>query len=394
MKKIILTSILMCLPLLAQAQSTQNPFESAIQARVAGRADIALAILNDIESQRPLDPRVKFEKGVALAQNGECAAAARTFNRGRDLTEHPEFRRASEEAMTHLCPKLAPFETSVYGQFTAQSNANGGSETDTIIVNGLPFTLSDDALAQRDTHLRIGGRVAYNMPLSHQHYLVPHVGLDLTFKEKDPSVTLRPDVGLSYRFRGDRNDFRVGPGLSAEFEDGDHVSTRIGVFGSGSFTIDPKSALLYSASITQKDLKGSDATEDAMSVTAGYLRRFDRGRKSFRLSLSHQRTDATNFMNDLDTTALTATVTGSFNQKYGYEIYAAHTWVDGDQTDPFFGVRRSDRIATIGANLSLPVADNFFGRPYVGISHTRSTSSFETKNYSNTGLTFGFTRSF
>ena len=61
---------------------------------------------------------------------------------------------------------------------------------------------------------------------------------------------------------------------------------------------------------------------------------------------------------------------------------------------PIFGVKREDDVYQVYGTLSLGFLATEFGRPYVGVSHTVSESSFPTKDFERTRFMFGITREF
>lgn len=382
------------IPVHAKASTSSDEYTQAIKARLSGNAPAALELLTRAEQKQPLNPYVKFEKGVALAELGKCAAAARTFNAGQSLTPLPSYKRATEDAMAHLCPRLAPFETSLNGSFVMDSNQNGGSDNSSFAVNGVTYQLSEEALSQSGSHFNGAARLAYNHKVSHRGYIVPEINISAKIYKDEDDTVITPGFGISYRYRGDKNDFRLGPALSWSLDGNGLKSTNVGLVGAGSYAINRTSSLSYYLSHTKSDLKRVVGDENVSVGSISYNKVINQGKQLVTLGYTHVHTDAVNYMNDLDQDIITASITGILNRKYGYEVFASHAWVSGVNIDPFFGVKRKDQILRAGVNISLPMAETFLGRPYVGVAFTDSKSSFATKNFENVSATFGITKNF
>jgi hypothetical protein len=383
------------IPVTVNAQDGETLLQAAIHARINGQPNQALEILNQLEAENTRNPRVKFEKGIALASNGQCAAAARTFNAGKELTPTPSFRTASQDAMDDLCPRLARLETNLTASLIHETNQNSGSESEVIIINGLSFVLSEDAIARAGSKFTLSGSGSYNVPLSYRSYIVPGVSLNASLHEYSEYNQITPQVSLSYRYRGDHNDIRFGPFLGLNYGS-DALKTRDkGISLNGRLSLNTVSSLNYAASISLREHVGYNVEPDLnKSASLSYVRAIRDGKNILTLGVSFYDTQAENYMSNAGQATLTASLTGTINTSFGYEVYGAHTISKSDGVDPIFGIRREDNISEIGARISLPIAETFLGRPFVGITYVNSSSTFDTKNFNNARATFGITRRF
>ena len=156
-------------------------YNSALHARMSYQPERAEAILQRLVAARPNVPQLRFDLAVSQAEQGRCAQASRTFSRGEDLAQTPSFARAAEIAMADLCPRLAPWESSLAIDLGYDTNVNGGADKQTIMVNGNEVTLSDDAMAQGAFGVTATGQVAYNHKISQTSYIVPSIAA--TYKD-------------------------------------------------------------------------------------------------------------------------------------------------------------------------------------------------------------------
>ncbi len=372
----------------------QSAFKQAYMARRSGANRQAEVIFTRIVELRPNAPFPRFELGVAQAQQGRCAAAARTFEVGKKLHPLPSFQRAVEAAMEDLCPGLAPFEASAGFELIYDTNANSGSSDKDVMVNGVPVSLSDEAVAGASFGYRATGRLGYNLKLSHTSYLVPSVGVTLEDYEGSDLDLLTFSPSVSYRYKGDRIDLRVGPtGLLSYDQDGSAV-TGMGLSMSGSYSISKVAGLRFGGSFMDADDK-RNAFRDYKQRTFGatYLRSLERGR-TLSISVSWNDMDYEDSLQNLEQVQVRAGLRGSLTTQIGYDLGISYAINRGDDVHPFFGVVRKDNVATVDANLSFAKFDTFFGRPYLGVTHTISKSNFATKEFDRTRVNFGFTQSF
>lgn len=376
------------------AAAEQVSIDDALHARLSGRPDISFQILTALEDESPLDAHVKFEKGVALAEMGRCGAALRSFKSGLPLARVSGYRRAMDEALADLCPPLAPWEFDFDLGFVAETNGNGGASSDTVTIGQTTFRLSDEALAQAGSHLVFFGRAGYNHQIDHGKYLTPDFQISGRLYEDVDKSDTDIAIGLKYRTTTDTHDFRLGPSFGFSFRGDDLESRNVGFGAVGEINLSPISALSYSASITRKDLTDVSGEDISRSGSLSYWTAIRSGQNKLKVTYAYRDTDAYNYMNDLQQQTLQVSLYGNATKTIGYETYARYTRVEGDHVDPFFRTKREDDIYTAGINLSFSGPSDLLGRPYIGVSHTRNESSFDTKDFDNTSLNAGFTKSF
>eukprot|EP00919_Chromeraceae_sp_WS-2016_P043180 GHVR01103180.1.p1 GENE.GHVR01103180.1~~GHVR01103180.1.p1 ORF type:complete len:403 (-),score=38.82 GHVR01103180.1:43-1251(-) len=373
----------------------QSNYERALTARLTYQPEYAEAILVKLVEARPNAPQLRFDLGVSQAEQGRCAQAARTFARGEDLAKTPTFTRAAEVAMDDLCPNLAPWDTSAGVSFGYDSNVNGGSGSRYINIGGIPMRLNDEAMAQGAYGYTLNGSVSYNHKISQTGYVVPSVSLIVKDYEGSEFDRAYVSAGLSYRFRGDQVDWRVGPSLKWSFDSDGLTEVGQGIAASLAWEMSKTSGLYVNASAHDfKDKSGYEEDHTDFTFGTTYVRSLNSRNMVFRAGLSLAKTDYDQSLNDLDTLALEFGLSGSLTSQIGFDVYINHAIHEGSIVHPFFGEVREDDITTVGANFSFAKFEGWYGRPYVGVQHAISESSFDTKDYDKTSITFGLTRKF
>ena len=374
MMRVTTTGLAVALALTASAAfaeisdaQVQAGYEAAIDARMAFEPERAEAILEELVAARPNAPQLRFDLAVSQAEQGQCAKAARTFSRGEDLAQTPSFARAAEVAMADLCPRLAPWESSLGFTLGYDSNINGGATTRDIMVGGVPVRLSDDAMAQGAWGYTLSG------------------GLD----------RLSLTTGVAFRHRGDAVDWRIGPSFKWSFDHEGLLDSGPGIAGRLSWEITPKSGLYANASAYWIENERNPLNSyDEIGLGATYVRALDRRNMVARAGVSVLLRDYENDLQDLDSYTAEIGLSGSLTEQIGFDLALSHTVNEGRAVHPFFGERRSDDVTTLSAQASFAQLEGWYGRPYLGVRHTISESSFDSKDFERSSIVFGLTRSF
>lgn len=389
--------VLLAMPLAASAATDaeiQQGYEQSIAARGARRPDIAEAILRKLIEERPNAGQLRFDLGVALAEQGRCAAAARAFENGRNLTYTPTFDRAVEAAMSDLCPGLAPFEVNLGFNFVYDSNANGGAGDSTINVNGVPLLLSGDAVAQEAYGYQFAGSLAYNAKISTTNYIVPTLGVGIAdYQDNDlDSYSLTP--GIAFRYKGDKIDWRMGPLGVFSYDQSGLVSSGHGLSGKASIILGPRTGLYLNASYLDIEDDENSLRDYTQSSISGTLVHNPAGTKvSLRTGLSYTDRDYVDDYYDISSLNVSFGISGSLTNQIGYDLAYSHSFSKGSVEHYLLGERKDD-VDTITGRASFANLESWYGRPYIGLSYSSSDSTWGTKTYDRTRVLVGFTRSF
>ena len=119
-----------------------------------------------------------------------------------------------------------------------------------------------------------------------------------------------------------------------------------------------------------------------------------KGKKySLRAGLSVIDRDYNDDFQDITSVQLSFGVSGSITPTIGYDVGYTHLASKGSVPHFMFG-DREDKVNTISASVSFAGLEGWYGRPYLGVSHSISKSTWDTKDYDRTRMMFGFTRRF
>jgi hypothetical protein len=372
----------------------QRGYEQSIAARGANRPDIAEKILRKLVEQRPNAGQLRFDLGVSLAEQGRCAAAMRAFDIGKRLTRTPSFDRAVDVAMDDLCPGLAPYEVSLGFNLAYDTNANSGAADENIIVGGVPLTLSGDAVAKEAVGYQISGNFAYNYRITPVSYIVPSIGVGITDYQGRDLDSYALTAGLSYRYKGDKIDWRVGPMVALNYDHAGLASVGTGAVGRASVILGPRTGLYFNASYLEVVDEDNDLQDYNQVSTGVTLVHNPAGTKyNLRAGLNYTDRDYADDFSDITSTRFEVGVSGSLTDTIGFDVALSHSRNDGGTPHYAFG-ERHDRLNSLSARASFANLEGWYGRPYVGVSHTISSSTWETKDYDKTRLLVGLTRSF
>lgn len=143
------------------AQTLQDPanldvaFEYAMVSAQLGDYEGAIAALERILVFAPNLPRVQLELGALYYRIGATEMARTYFEAVRDEPVPPEVLSRVDTYLAALDRQEKPFL--VEGQFTLggqfQSNANAAPDGGTVVVNGIPLELNEDARSRADVNV-------------------------------------------------------------------------------------------------------------------------------------------------------------------------------------------------------------------------------------------------
>lgn len=372
----------------------QDAYAQAVAARGAGRPDLSERILRELIALRPNAVQLRFDLAVALGEQGRCASAARAFETAASLSASPSIRATADAAMADICPGLAPVDFNVDFAVVYDSNANAGAGSSSVTVGGVPVTLSDDAVATGALGYTLGANVAYNWQIAPRSYITPAVAFSLSDYEGTRFDTLVLSPSVSYRHRGDRIDWRVGPFLVKSIDDEGQASQGAGISSQADIALSPFSGLHLDASILKvQDERNRMRDYRQSNVSMVYRWASSSRRQTYRVFASLTDLDYRDDFQSLRSAKIGVGVSGVISSRVGYDVALSHR-ENRSKVDHYLFGARADHITSIEAKLSFPKLEGWYGRPYVGLGHTTSRSSWETKTYDRNRVLFGFTRSF
>lgn len=233
---------------------------AALRAEVAGRPDAAL--------------HLAFLDGLILTRQGRIREAAEIYR--QILKAEPRFEPARRE-LTAILAATGQTEGAIFhaerllsttqdqrlraeltGLIAAQSagkprgittrfsilpstNANGGTEADTVIVGGLPFTPDDGARAQSAVGVNIGATAWNRWQLGERSDVTASAGFDHR-RYNNRHVADQTDVfaRLDFGWTGARHRLSLGPVAELTWKDGDRYRDRLGLAVNGQYQIAPR----------------------------------------------------------------------------------------------------------------------------------------------------------
>lgn len=399
-KTILVIALVAVLPVQAMAVTPtsadiQAAYAQSVILRGKGRPDLAELILRKLIALRPNAPQLRFDLGVALAEQGKCVDAIRAFNIGEQIDKTPRFKRASALALKDTCPGLAPLETSLSFNLVYDSNANLGAGSSTLTVNGIPFTLSSDAVAQKTFGYQLSAGADYNFELTPNSYIVPSVGLGIADYQGTALDQYTFTGGLDYRHVSARTDWRIGPVVVATLGAHGLESHGAGASGRLSYTLGRQSALYVNGSyINAINPNNWNLSYRQSSLGTKLIRNLPRRNLQLRAALTWTGYRYNDISQNLQSITAELGVSGQITPKIGYDLAFDQTFNQGQHKSWFFGNVRKDRISSITGEVSFAKLEGLFGRPFIGASYTISHSTWATKTYTRTQLLFGFTNSF
>lgn len=379
----------------ASRADIQAGYARSVAARRAGAPEVAERILRDLIDRAPRAGQLRFDLGVALAEQGRCLAAALAFDTGARIVGTPGFARARDQAMADLCPRLARFEATLDARLVYDTNGNSGARSSRINVGGLDLTLGGDAVAKELYGTQISGSLAYNQPLDGQAFIVPTLGVGLSLYQDPAHDSLSTSFSLLWRMRGDRVDWRLGPTWIREHDRTGVLSTGQGVTARASVTLSETSGLYLGASALSIDSAGGRLTDYTQTdLRATWVRALPGPDVTVRAGTQWSDVDYVDPYQDLRSLRVHAGVAGTLTDGLGYDLSASRERIRGHMPHFLFGTERADTVTTMTGRISMGRWEGWWGRPYTGLSHTVSDSTWASKDFDRTQVLFGLTRSF
>jgi len=161
-----------------------------------------------------------------------------------------------------------------------------------------------------------------------------------------------------------------------------------------SYTIDARRGLYLNAEYMDNiGARNALRNNELIALGLQYVQRTESG-TLLRAGISHTDLNYEDDFQDLSSTTITVGASGALLPAIGYDVSLSHTINKGDQPSFFFGNIREDSVTTLSGAISFAGMEGWYGRPYIGVSHTISDSTWATKDFERTRALIGFTRRF
>jgi tetratricopeptide (TPR) repeat protein len=407
------------------AQTLQDPtnldvaFEYAMVSAQLGDYEAAIAALERMLVFAPNLPRVQLELGALYYRIGATDVARAYFEAAQRESVPPEVRARLDTYIAALDRQDNPFL--VEGQFTIggqfQSNANAAPNGGTVIINGIPLELDEDARSQADFNVFNLIALHFSYDLKNQGDLIEAEFVtynNLYFNEDDLNLDLfELTVGPSFSMgRFGLDAARVGfygivGGVALDREG---YSTALGVGGSIEAPLSDAALLDHLTEWRALNYLNSEAYPTVREQTGNELRNVTTlstgiGPRVF-LSLTGQsrfvdaRADYKSFI-EFGGSARAAYLfeglrSGWFADDQPWQVSLSGGALARDYRDPDPQIDASeseeDRVLWGEIGLSVPFDHDISG--FITGQITDQWSNYDTRDYTNGIITVGLTKRF
>lgn len=367
--------------------------EAMIQLRL-GNADKAADILRQILDVAPDFEPARQELTVLLARLGQADGAIFHAQRLLRDTKDPVTARNMNNFVRVY---QGGQQSGITGRFSIlpSTNATRGTQEETIMIGGLPFTISPESRAREGIGFAIGSTAWKKWQLSEHWSGMLSAAIDFNgYLTKDPDS--EQSLQLRYDFqRGDaRTQLRLGPVAELASENWDPKRLRLGFdFGVLHLT-SPRSRF-------RLDSTGTRQVHQVESFRDGYL---------FRSNLGFDHAFSNTLYGSLDLSFGRETTQRAHLDHHdnGLFIKLAKEWQNGLLTGLTVGRRRNDYVGnfpgtsiarrdvqnSIGVQLSHDSIKIWDNTPEINVTWIDSNSNVGFYDYTSLDVSFGFTTSF
>jgi hypothetical protein len=304
--------------------------------------------------------------------------------------------QAVAQARAHLCaPRPSGWERTFDLRIVADPNYNNATTARTILIGGLPFTLSDDARAQERYGLDINGRIGYRFGVSKQMAITPYASLGILALNDTIDSRLRATAGLDVDWIGQGWSLRIGPVARWEwnFTGNGLLSETYGLQVSGAADVGQRSAMGFHG-FTGYSTNNYALDNGKRLKGEIYWHHHIGPRSSLRITASialtekqpSYRTEHERKISAFYTTPIHNNIDATFGLTLGD--------LRGNGVHPVFNVERHDHITSISVGFTFREIQTPLGTPTLGVSHTISNSTIPLHTYSKTNVFIGFSKTF
>lgn len=356
-----------------------------------GYPDKAAKLLRDILDVAPDFEPARRELAVLLAATGQTEGALFHAETLLATTQDPALRA---QLQGFLATQGRAKKRGITTRFAIlpSSNANGGTETETVDIGGLPFVIDPASRATRAIGVSIGATAWNRWRLSPRTEATLFGSLDVLRYDTDliPNETVLA-TRLDFSTHGARHRLSFGPQADYTWRNGDGYRKRLGLAAAGEYLLRDGLQVGGGLSYFKQDYPGQDfldghllegsatmrwTVSPKLAVTAGVPFKIER---TGRAHLNHR---------DI---GLKLGLEKSWKGGLFTAFSLGYTDARYEGDFPVFGVPRHDRKTTAG--LSLRHSKLRFGRfvPEFSVAYTQSKSNVEFYDFDK--LDFGISLS-
>ena len=245
---------------------------AALNAQVAGRPDAGLhrAHLEGMIALRQgdaanaitifraiLDVAPDFEPSRLWLIRAHQAAGqgARAMAQARRLAAQTEDTALRDQLLDQVAAAQGPRRSGIALRFALlpSSNLTGGTSTETVVIDGLPFTLDEGSRKASGIGVTFGATAWRSWALGPSWTAIGSASLD----HRKFNASLKPDetdlaLRLDAAYRGEKGSVAFGPRLSLLFQDGERVRRQAGLGLSATYLATPRLRLFVTADLLQQ----------------------------------------------------------------------------------------------------------------------------------------------
>lgn len=354
----------------------------------------ALHWYRELLDEMPNAAAVRIEVALLLASLGEERAAAAELRRAEAIGLPQEVSRTIHNASAIFWNKR-PFGVDLSVGLAPDTNINSATSSDTVTLFGLPFQLSDDAMAKSGLGLTFDGSVNVRRPDSDVGQFIVQAGLagriyrDNRFNDVTFSGGIGPELSLGGGAR-----FRPALMLGRRIYGTDRLYDFYGLSAVAQFASGRRAAFTINGTLVKFNyaLPRREQSGPAFTLGAAYDRALS-ARLSVRASLTGARTTANN--PQFATKNLSADLTVSRDLGH-WTVWSrgSYTVLKGDAAYAFFGMPRDDRIVGLDAGLIYRRVSVLGLSPQLQVTFVKAASSLPLFRYERLRSELSVTKSF
>lgn len=292
-------------------------------------------------------------------------------------------------------PKNYQFSASV--GYLHDSNANAGPTVDSVLMFGLPFTLSNDAKQTSDNALQLNFGFNHNKGITDDMSLQSSMSLNHTNYQdlhSLDSMVLSGSTGLSFRIN---NELVASVPVVADWvkigHDKSYYSYSYGIAPQLRYQVDKQLSLNLGSTFSHKKYQSSsDRDSDNYSLSPGIAYQISQ-QSYLTAGLTAGNVDSGLNYYSNDSLGLNARYGYAFTNGLQASISASYTDSDYDGKEAAYTEARHDKTSTIGINASYPVK-SIGAELLFSASHTNNNSNLPIYEYDRNQMSLSLRKVF
>ncbi len=362
----------------------------ARKAVIAGDKEKADRIYTFLTTAFPKMTFLKFEHANAMAKLGD-RSKVREIMTPLDTSILPANQRSNYQ---NLMWNEQGFSMTFAPKFLYDSNLNGGAQNNVVMIGGIPFSLSDDAMATGG--FGTGGTLALNFlePVSDSTALGATIVADANLYEDNEFDDLSLSASAGPRFLLGPAMIRTNILGGTRFVGGSHLEDHIG--GQVSSTLESFSDFPVLLSYSKRYYEGADTRlptrdreTDSYNVTTLIKNQLPwRGNAMF--GIGYEDEDWKRNAEDNHAYRANLSIEMPMNGYVDPVLISSISNKRYDNIIGLLGVARDEWRYEIGTRLDITMIKTPFGAPYVQYSYIRNDSNVSFTDYDQHRFTTGF----